>query len=425
MAATDSATVSPPSRKSLKIVIAVFGSGGDVRPYIILGKALRARGHEVAVAVNPYFGPMVHGADLRLIPLGPEQGYLNALKDPNLWHPRRSIQRMFRYMAGAVPLYWHALYEELKNTDLVITSSFAIGARFAAEVENVPCVNTHLQPSLFRSCQDFTLVGPNMKWMRHAPRPAKKAFFALGDRFMNGDPLDRLNDQRPFMGLELLDDYYSEVMHGGNAVAALYPEWFAPRQPDWPENALQFDFLMDPPSLGNALDPELEAFIQAGTAPVLWTFGTANIQTEKHIALAEETSRTLRQRAIIVCTAFPKSEAHGEIFHTPFAPFADLIGRCAVVVHHGGIGTIAQCLRAGVRQVAVPQAYDQYDNGARLERLGVGRSVNYSSANAGKLVRAIRHAESVQQETLDIPKSRFHADPADPLCAWLETMAKK
>lgn len=405
-------------------MIAVFGSGGDVRPYVILGKALRKRGHQVAVAVNPYFGPMVKGADLRLIPLGPEEGYLNALKDPHLWHPRRSIQRMFRYMAGAVPLYWHALYEELKDTDLVVTSSFAIGARFAAEVENVPCVNTHLQPSLFRSYRDFTLVGPNMKWMRRAPKPAKQVFFAFGDRILNGDPLERLNDQRPFMGLEPLEDYYSEVMHGGDAVAALYPEWFAARQEDWPANALQFDFLMDPPSQGNALAPDLEAFIQEGTAPVLWTFGTANIQIEKHIAMAQETSRTLRQRAIIVCTAFQESQTNGEFFQTPYAPFADLISRCAVVVHHGGIGTIAQCLRAGVRQVAVPQAYDQYDNGARLERLGVGRSVNYSSANPGKLVRAIRQAESVPQETLDIPKSHFHADPAEPLCDWLETQAK-
>jgi rhamnosyltransferase subunit B len=413
----------PGSRKPLKIVLAVFGSGGDVRPYIILGKALRRRGHEVAVAVNPYFASMVQGAGLRLIPLGPEQGYLNALKDPHLWHPRRSIQRMFRYMAGAVPLYWHALYEELKSTDLVVTSSFAIGARFAAEVEHVPCVNSHLQPSLFRSMDDFTLVGPNMAWMRKAPAPVKKAFFAAGDRFMNGDPLERLNDQRPFMGLTQLDDYYTQVMHGGDAVVALYPEWFAPRQPDWPAHALQFDFLMDPPSAGQALDPELEAFIQEGTAPVLWTFGTANIQTERHISLAEETSRTLRQRAIVVCTAFPKSEKRGDLFVTPFAPFADLIGRCAVVVHHGGIGTIAQCLRAGVRQVAVPQAYDQYDNGARLERLGVGRCVNYGSASAGKLARAIRQAESLTQEALDGPKSKFHSDPAEPLCDWLEGRA--
>lgn len=410
--------------RPLKIVFAVFGSGGDVRPYIIVGKALRERGHQVSIAVNPYFAQLVKSAGLELIPLGPVEGYLNALKDPHLWHPRHGITRMFRYMAGAVPLFWHALYEEFKTADLVVSSSFAIGARFAAEVEGVPCVNTHLQPSLFRSLADFTLVGPKMKWMRQAPKPVKKAFFGLGDKFLNGDPLERLNDQRPFMGLPLLDDYYKQVIHGGDWVGALYPEWFARRQPDWPTNTEQFGFVMDPPAPEHPLEPLLEAFLQESTAPVLWTFGTANIQTEKHIAMAEETSRTLRQRAIIVCTTFPKEEVRGDIFYTPYAPFADLIGRCSAVVHHGGIGTIAQCLRAGVRQVAVPQAYDQYDNGARLERLGVGQSVAYGSATPGKLVRAIRQVQTVPEDLLDSLRTHFQEDTMTPLCVWLEGKAR-
>jgi len=59
----------------------------------------------------------------------------------------------------------------------------------------------------------------------------------------------------------------------------------------------------------------------------------------------------------------------------PYAPFSWLLPRARALVHHGGIGSCAQALRAGIPQLLVPQAYDQFDNAMRLERLGVGASL--------------------------------------------------
>jgi rhamnosyltransferase subunit B len=61
--------------------------------------------------------------------------------------------------------------------------------------------------------------------------------------------------------------------------------------------------------------------------------------------------------------------------HVAYAPFESVVPRLAGLVHHGGIGTSAQALAAGVPQLVCPFAHDQFDNAARLKRLGVGRVV--------------------------------------------------
>src|SRR6202012_1799180 len=55
-----------------------------------------------------------------------------------------------------------------------------------------------------------------------------------------------------------------------------------------------------------------------------------------------------------------------------YVPLRALLPRCAALVHHGGIGTTAEALRAGVPQVIVPLAFDQFDNAARVRALGAG-----------------------------------------------------
>ena len=73
----------------------------------------------------------------------------------------------------------------------------------------------------------------------------------------------------------------------------------------------------------------------------------------------------------------------------PYAPFSQLLPRSAAFVHHGGIGSIAQALAAGTPQIAVPSAFDQADNGARLSRLGVGVSLPPGKFNARRGAEAL------------------------------------
>nr|MBA3625578.1 glycosyltransferase [Methylibium sp.] len=81
--------------------------------------------------------------------------------------------------------------------------------------------------------------------------------------------------------------------------------------------------------------------------------------------------------------------------HVAYAPFDALLPRLATLVHHGGIGTCAEALAAGVPQIVVPFAHDQFDNAARLERLGLGVTLK-AVAPASHWVRAFAQAETGQ-----------------------------
>jgi rhamnosyltransferase subunit B len=120
--------------------------------------------------------------------------------------------------------------------------------------------------------------------------------------------------------------------------------------------------------------PDLEGFIADGPPPVLFTPGSANLQAQRFFAAGMEACRRLRLRALFATPHVEQlpSPLPPQVLHVAYAPFSRVFPRCAAVVHHGGIGTVAQGLSAGVPQLAMAMSHDQPDNGYRLQRLGVG-----------------------------------------------------
>jgi UDP:flavonoid glycosyltransferase YjiC (YdhE family) len=106
-----------------------------------------------------------------------------------------------------------------------------------------------------------------------------------------------------------------------------------------------------------------------------------------------------------------------------FVPFSRLFPRAAAVVHHGGIGTSAQGLAAGVPQLVMPLAHDQHDNAARLERLGVGRSLLpkkfRAPAVAARLDRLLR-SQSVAEQCRAAADRICRDDPLPETCRLIE-----
>jgi hypothetical protein len=88
----------------MNIVITALGSGGDVFPFIALGQVLRDRGHRVTLLANPHFAAAVAQAGLPLVPLGTEAEYLAALRQPDIWHPRRGFAVLWRQILEWTPV---------------------------------------------------------------------------------------------------------------------------------------------------------------------------------------------------------------------------------------------------------------------------------------------------------------------------------
>jgi rhamnosyltransferase subunit B len=163
----------------------------------------------------------------------------------------------------------------------------------------------------------------------------------------------------------------------------LFPTWFAPTQPDWHGPVVSGSFpLHDPhdaapgaPPAG-VLSPELQAFLDAGDAPLVLTPGSANVHAHRLFNLATQVVQQLGRRAVFLTPhrAQVPAELPPQVLWQPYVPLAALLPRAALLLHHGGVGTLAQALRAGVPQLVVPHGWDQFDNAVRLRQLGVARS---------------------------------------------------
>ena len=141
-----------------------------------------------------------------------------------------------------------------------------------------------------------------------------------------------------------------------------------------------FCFFDEAPSASAAplpLPAPVTAFLQAGPPPLLFTLGSAAVQlAESFYVHSAQAAQQLGRRAILLVGQNPPPPAlPASILAWDYLPYAAIFPHAAAVVHQGGVGTTAQTLRAGRPMLIVPFAHDQFDNAARIRRLGVGRTL--------------------------------------------------
>ena len=424
----------------MQVYLVTFGSRGDVHPLLGLGQALRARGHTATVLTNPAFAAQVAQAGLGFVPVGAEQDYHDTISHPKLWHPVDGLGVMWRYLLRpALRPTYEALRGLCSGTGgrppLVLASPLAMGARVAQESLGLRLCSTYTAPTLLRSLRDPLTIA---RWQvpPAVPSWARRAVWRLLDR-AKLDPLvtPALEALRGELGLPrrppAQGGVFDRWVHAPQGGLALFPEWFAPTQPDWPVPVHRGAFpLYDEPLSGAPEGGEaraLQAFLDAGPAPVVFMPGSAQQGTTGFFTAAVAACRQLGLRGVLLGHA---QELHAQgspdtLWAAPYVPFARLLPRARALVHHGGIGTCAQGLRAGLPQLVWPQAYDQFDNAMRLEQLGTGRRLHSQAPDAGAMAQQLGSLLA-SRSVADACRRQAAAVAGDGLesaCAWLEGLA--
>lgn len=410
----------PPSTPARRILLFAIGTAGDVHPSIAIGRGLRERGHHVTFITNAYFEDAVRRAGLEFEANGTAEEYLRTVDDPELWKFGKGFRVLFEQILAQVRPNYELIRREYRAGEtIVVAPASAFGARLAAEKLGVPLVHLHLQPMVLRS--RYEQPGATVPaWFKPILRPLREVWLAALDRWIL-DPtlLPELNAFRGELGLAPLRRPFDGWIHAPEMVIGLFPDWFAPPQPDWPPQVRLTGFMLYDEGTVRAAPPGLLEYLDAGSPPLVFALGTGMRSAREYFAASAEVCRRLGRRGILLTQTegqVPDSLPPG-VVRFGYVPFSVLLPRAAMFTHHGGIGTIAQAMRAGVPQLITPFNFDQPDNAARLKRLGVAdliRPSQYSADRAAPVIARLLESPTVRERCREVA-ARFAAPGPDPL----------
>jgi UDP:flavonoid glycosyltransferase YjiC (YdhE family) len=325
--------------------------------------------------------------------------------------PKRGLERVVREVMLPV---LRATYDDLMaavqqdgGADLLLSQLLIFAAPIIAEKTGIRWVSTELQPGAFLSAYDPPVLAPlpALEKVRSLGAPFHRALFRMLQfpaRFWCGPVRQLLRE----LGLPAVSDPIFGERHSPQLVLALFSRLIGEPQPDWPPQTLVtgFPFYEE---IGSRLSPPLLKFLEEGGPPLLFTLGSSVVwDAGSFYVESAAAARKLGKRAVLLVGDNPQNHLpellSEHVITVPYAPYAQIFPYASVIVHQAGIGTTGQALRAGKPMLVVPYGGDQYDNGARVVRLGVGRVLrrNY--------YRAERVAMELQQ-LLENPSYRKNA----------------
>lgn len=394
----------------MNIVFAVFGSLGDMHPAISVGLELKRRGHSVTIAAMEFYREKIEMLGFEFRPMRPHFHPEDRDLARQLMDTAKGSETIVRELLipNLRPMY-EDLMEIVAGSDVLVSTDVVLAARSVAEKTGVKWATTTLAPGTFLSAYD-PFVPPIALWLRHLrflPRFFHQAVFREARRQVDSW-FAPYREFRRSIGLEEgpspLVDGRSESLN-----LAMFSRHFASPQPDWPRATLQTGFCFyDGEADVGAMDPELEAFLDSGEPPIVFTLGSAAVMDARDFfEVSAAAAKSLGRRAVLLYGVFnepPQARDEG-IAAFPYAPYSKVFSRAACVAHQGGIGTTSQVLLAGVPHLVMPFAHDQPDNAFRLERLGVAKTImrgQYDAANAASKIKAVLDDPSIRSKAVSI-----------------------
>ncbi|QDV75536.1 glycosyltransferase [Botrimarina mediterranea] len=407
-------------------LLTALGSYGDVYPMIGLGAALRGRGHDVTLVTNPHFASDVAAAGLDLVELATAEEYDRLTLTRGLWGARSGLAVVFREAAIGLLQRLDGVVraKSRPGETLLVAHGLDLASRVAAEELGMPAVSVVYAPMALWSDETPPRMPAGFA-PPGAPRWLHKLQFALGDRtFVGSIVMKPLNEFRASHGLPPIRGSFLDWYYGVAPALCLFPDWFASPDGeapgDWPHGTVTTGFPLGDGAGGRDDEPlsdALNAFLDADDPPIVFTPGSGMRFGHKFFEVAIDACQRLGRRGVLLTKYADQLPARlpSSIIAPGFTPLAQLLERSAAFVHHGGVGSSARGLAAGVPQLVQPKAFDQFDNAWRLRRLGVAEELTTSRfkgrrvaerlerlLTSSKVTQAVKHwqAKCDSQEAL-------------------------
>ncbi|MFC8124048.1 glycosyltransferase [Streptomyces sp. NPDC057302] len=368
----------------MRILLAAAGSYGDVAPYTGLGARLRAAGHDVAIATQESFAPLVRGAGLTFRPLPAQTSGADA---------GGGKRQLMRTAAAFVRQLGSGLADAAEpgaDVLLLSTTTAPLGWQLA-EAMGVPSLGVYLQPT--HPTKEFA---PVVTGGRSLGSLGNRALGRFSLRMADRVYADAVADLRARLTLPLatLGAVRRRQEAAGWPVLYGFSTAVVPRPADWRDglDAVGNWWPHHDPDI--PLPARFEEFLRAGPPPVFIGFGS--MAAGEGARLSELAVSALRRAGLrgVLQEGRAGLMAHGDdILSVDEVPHALLFPRMAAVVHHAGAGTTAAGLRAGVPAIPVPVMADQPFWAARIAGIGAATApLPFKELTAQRLAERIGRA---------------------------------
>ncbi|MES2691975.1 MAG: glycosyltransferase [Verrucomicrobiota bacterium] len=376
-----------------RIVLATYGSLGDLHPALALALGLRERGHRVIVATSGMYREKVSALGLGFHSLRPDLLAQGEHIIADIMDGPRGSERLMRdHLFPAVRQMHADLLPLVSDADVLIASELVFPASIFAATHGLRWISYQLAPvSLFSLHDPPVLPAPDaVRWLQRGGwlhRPVRVLGKLISHPWWRPIREFRAELGLPPGGHPLFEGKYSPLLN-----LALFSRVLGPPQPDWPSKTVQPGFLFhDEARDYAALPPAVAEFLAAGEPPIVFTLGSAAVYVPGDFyAESARAAQTLGRRALLLLGKNPPPpNLPPSILAWDYLPFAQIFPHAAALVHQGGVGTTAQALRAGRPMLVVPFAHDQFDNAARVCRLGVGRELSRARYTGPRVAREL------------------------------------
>ncbi|MBK6940740.1 MAG: hypothetical protein IPH13_11150 [Planctomycetes bacterium] len=376
----------------MRIQFVTIGSFGDINPFVALGLEALRRGHDVQCVGPAWFREHVTRSGLAFAPLGETRDLGAVIRERKLMHGMSSGNRVMKMILEETPRGVADLRAAADAfvPDVIVAHRIAFGTRWVAQQRGVPYVGVDLAPLIW-----FSRADP-IPAMQMAPTRAS-AWLArtLGPplwSLMRGGVDRELRAIRARLGLTRERSPWQQDAAEAAATLGLWSPAFRAPQHDDPPRSHVAGFTMHDDRADAVTPADVQRFLDAGEPPIVFALGsTAVFNAGDFYEVAARACERIGRRGLLLVGPqenVPR-DLPRDVAAFGYAPYSSVFPRARAVVVHGGIGSTAQGLRAGVPTLVVPFAHDQFNNGVRVHALGVGSTLPRSRVDVDRMARAL------------------------------------